>query len=53
VPRNRQEVQSVSDFMPARASPSGFAVPTCGSLSDIVQEGVFMWCILHIRHLKG
>jgi len=45
--------------MPARASPSGFAAPyhfsisLVVSLSDIVQERVFMWSILYIRHLKG
>jgi len=46
-------VQSESDFMPERASPSGFSAlyhfqfhPLMVSLSEKVQERVF-------RHLKG
>jgi len=43
--------------MLARATPSGFAVPynfspTFGDFFS-VQERVFMWSILRIRHLKG
>jgi len=56
----KQKIQSESDFTPARASPSGFAAPynfsisiTCGFAFGHVQERVFMWYILHIRHLEG
>jgi len=58
MPRN---VQSESNFMPARASPSDFAVPynfsisfTCGfAFGHGVQERVFMWyTVLHIEGLR-
>ena len=48
-----ETVQSESDLFPARASPSGFAVPYHVLLLDIVHRDFFMPSILDIRHLKG
>jgi len=52
----KEIVQSENDSIPARASLSGFAAsynfsisPTCGfAFGD-----VFIWSILHIRHLES